>query len=138
MPNTAAPATIENKIVDMVGYTNQALKIAGANEEAREKQAAACAKLIPNCVAALVKHERIDASEAEKCAQLLQDPVKTLELLTKLAEHRNTAEQQQLGTGIGGEKKADHTAAGAQVGRGRLSEADRKLRTGLGLVPPAE
>lgn len=136
MPTTApaAPPTIERDIVDLVGYANQAVKLASAAQTATEKQAADCKALIPACVAALVKHERIDASEAEKCAKVLEDPVQALKLLTKLAEHRNTSEKQSLGTPIDSEKTA--SAGGSR--RGGLSEADRRLWTGLGLVPPTE
>jgi hypothetical protein len=131
---TATPE-IERDIVDLVGFSNQAVKLAAAAQTAMEKQAADCKALIPACVAALVKHERIDPSEAEKCAKVLENPVQVLQLLTKLAEHRNTAEKQSLGTPIDSEKTA---AAGGTSRRGGLSEADRRLWVGLGLVPPSE
>lgn len=132
---TPAPQ-IEQDIVDLVGYSHQAVKLAAASQAAVEKQAADCKALIPACVEALVKNERIDATEAEKCAKVLEDPAQVLRLLTKLAGHRNTAEQQTLGTPVG-EKTASANGP-LSPRRGGISEADRRLWAGLGLPVPTE
>jgi hypothetical protein len=135
MPADTAPS-VEQKVVDLIGYTNQVVKQAAAADTAREKQAADCAALIPACVDALIKHERIDASEREKVAAALRSPTTAIQLLTKLAGHRNTAEQ-RLGTPHG-ETKTAAAAPSTSRESPTMRAATAKLFTDLGLPAPTE
>ena len=95
MSATLTPAqTLPEKVISMTGYADAALTKAAAQlaeSEQREKEAAA---LIPRAVSALVSGERIEDTEEQrtKAAEILRDPVQALELLCKVAIHRNTSE----------------------------------------------
>lgn len=131
--------TVEQKVVDLIGYTNQVVKQAAAADQAREKQAADCAALIPACVDALVKHERIDATEREKVAAALRNPTTAIQLLTKLAGHRNAEEQQRIGTPTGATttKQASATSSTSRESPAKRA-ATVKLFADLGLPAPSE
>ena len=139
--------TIPEKVLDFIGYSTAALEKADAMLQSHEKQAADCAALIPTAVAALVDHERIREDQREKAAELLKDPVKTLQLLIKVAGHRNAQELAHLGTGV---DSAVKTASGGQthdpsqslsspfVGQRttRVKQSSVNLFRGLGLPDP--
>lgn len=132
---------LNQKVVDFVEASGTALAQAG---EALEKQAAqqqACDELIPGVVDALASNGRIEPHEKEAAAAVLKDPVKALQLLTKVANHRNDAEQLQLGKPNGQEKTAGfEDAASSPYAGGRRTGntlADAKLFNGLGLEVPA-
>jgi len=138
MPPTAPPTTQE-KVVDLIQRTSEVVKIASATITDQEKTAAAVGKLIPGVVKALVDNERIDASQAEKVAKALVDPINALKLLEKLAAHRNASELQHLGTAV------TKTAAAAGDRSNRVGERTSQLRpsdallfSGLGLQVPTE
>lgn len=132
---TAQPLTIEQKIVEMVTQTNEVVKTAAAVVTAADKTAKAVETAIPACIKALVDNERIDAADATKFAAALRDPVKALDLLCKVAGHRNAGEA-RLGTpveGDGSQKTANETPGR----RGEtLRDSDRRLFAGLGLAVP--
>lgn len=136
---TAQPTlTTEQKIVEMVTQTNHVVKTAAAVVTEAEKTAEAVKARIPACVKALVDNERIDAADAEKFAAALRDPVKAIELLCKVAGHRNTGEAQRLGTPVDGNGAQQKTASEHNPSRrgDSLRESDRRLFTGLGLAVP--
>lgn len=124
--------TLAAKMADQIGFSNAALQKAAAFQDGVEKQAAACAALIPACVQALVDNERIEPGQAEKAAQMLKDPVKVLEILTKVAKHRNHSEQ-GLGTPVDASNDKSASAGGS-----KLSPADQKFWADMGLNVPAE
>jgi hypothetical protein len=65
-----------------------------------------------------------------------------MELVVKLAAHRNAAEMSRIGTPVSAQKTAGYdpntSVTSAYVGArdGRLRASDIKLFTGLGLNPP--
>jgi hypothetical protein len=131
--------TVPEKVVEYIGFSQAALEKSAAalneHEAVREKVAA----LIPTIVDALVSGERIKDTPAdrEKAAQVLRDPVRTLEILAKVAVHRNAAER-ALGTPVESGKSKQASAnpfCGARVGA--PSAADTALFSRLGLTPPA-
>ena len=129
------------KIVDYIGYSDAALTKAAAELDVRASQAEKIAQLIPAAVNACVEHERIEPHQKEALAAALQDPVRAMELVIKLAAHKNAAEVSRLGTPVA-EKSAgydpERSLTSGYVGArdGRLKASDIKLYTGLGLNPP--
>lgn len=139
-PAIAPGADLGQKIIDHIGYSNAALEKAAA---AQEKQAAAqreIESLIPACVDALVANQRIDSTEKQAAAELLKDPVKAIQLLTKVAAHKNAAEISRLGSSTGGQTKtASHNSLSSPYVGARSSgmkESDRRLFAGLGMAVP--
>lgn len=134
--------TLVQKVIDYIGYSDAALTKAAAVINTHEEQTEKLAALIPAAVAACVEHERIEAHQKEALEKALHDPVRTMELVVKLAGHKNAAEMARLGTPVGQQKTAsyDPTASltSGYVGArdGRLKASDVKLFTGLGLNPP--
>lgn len=134
--------TLVQKVVDYIGFSDAALTKAAAVIKTQEEQAEKLAALIPAAVKACVEHERIEAHQKEALENALRDPVRTMELVVKLAGHKNAAEMARLGTPVGQEKAASHDPAtsltSGYVGArdGRLRASDVKLFTGLGLNPP--
>lgn len=143
--SAAAPAhTLPEKVAHLIGYSNAALEKADAALAAHEASLAKVAELIPTAVKALVDNERIQPGEEKLAAELLKDPVKVMQLLTKVAAHRNAGEH-TLGQPVdaaGQAKQAGHTPASsltnAHVGArtSELRESDVRLFTKLGLAPP--
>ncbi len=117
------------KLANYIGVTDAALQKAAEFQAGVEKTAAAVAALIPACVEELVANGRIEPHQREKAAAMLKDPVKAIQLLTKVAKHRNESEE-TLGTGT------NEKSAGS--GGSKLSPADQKFWADMGLEVPAE
>lgn len=102
MPQNAQPGvmTIPEKVIEYIGFSSAALDKAANHMQQTEQQRAKVAELIPAAVDALVSGERIDEDQREKAAEALSDPVKVLEILTKVAVHRNASES-ALGQPVG-------------------------------------
>lgn len=134
--------TLVQKVIDYIGYSDAALTKAAAVIKTHEEQAEKLAALIPAAVAACVEHERIEGHQKEALEKALHDPVRTMELVVKLAGHKNAAEMSRLGTPVGQQKSASYdpttSLTSGYVGArdGRLKASDVKLFTGLGLNPP--
>jgi hypothetical protein len=129
------------KIVDYIGYSDAAMTKAAAVIKEREEQAEKLAHLIPEAVKACVENERIEPHQKEALAKALENPVRAVELVVKLASHRNAAEMSRLGTPVT-EKAASYDPSNSltsgYVGArdGKLKASDIKLFQGLGLNPP--
>lgn len=135
---STASLTPAQKVVDYVALTTSALDKALQNEQVKESQDKRAAELIPSVVKSLVENGRIEAHQAEKAAEVLKDPVTVLELLAKVAKHRN-ADELTLGTGTlqgGGQKK--EASLGPVVGarRSGVQDKDVAFYAALGLNPP--
>lgn len=134
--------TLVQKVIDYIGYSDAALTKAAAAIKTHEEQAEKIAALIPAAIKACVEHERIEPHQKEALETALHDPVRTMELVVKLAGHKNAAEMARLGTPVGQQKTASYDPANSltsgYVGArdGRLKASDIKLFTGLGLNPP--
>jgi len=128
-------AQTQRKLVEYISVTNAAMEKAAAVHDRMEKQAAAIEALLPTCVQALLDNERIEPHQEKQAMQALRDPVKALEILTKVAAHRNDAEKQHLGTGV--DQTVTKTASTGTSGSS-LRESDQRLWAGLGLPVPKD
>ena len=130
------------KIVDYIGYSDAAMTKAAAVIKEREEQAEKLANLIPEAIKACIENERVEPHQKEALASALANPVRAMELVIKLAAHRNAAEMSRLGTPVGTTKSAGYDPSNSltsgYVGArdGRLKASDIKLFQGLGLNPP--
>lgn len=130
------------KVIDYIGFSDAAMTKAAAVLKTQEAAQEKLAHLIPEAVKACVDNERIESHQKEALAAALKDPVRTMELVIKLAAHKNAAEMARLGTPVSAVKTASYDPAASltsgYVGArdGRLKASDVKLFTGLGLNPP--
>jgi hypothetical protein len=130
------------KVIDYIGFSDAAMTKAASVLTAQEAAQEKVARLIPEAVKACVENERIEAHQKEALAAALQDPVRAMELVIKLASHKNAAEMARLGTPVSSVKTAgynpENSLTSGYVGArdGRLKASDVKLFTGLGLNPP--
>lgn len=130
--------TTPQKVVDYVFCTNAALEKAASERQTKVAQAQQVAKLIPDCVEALISNGRVAPDHREKLAAALTDPVKCVELLTKLAAHRVEAEM-TLGTPTAPAPAVKQASAKTQYPGQRgdvMRDSDRKFWEGLGLPVP--
>ena len=127
MPN---PQDIYQKTVLFARVTGELMKRAQAADEARQKQAEAIAKQIPITVEALRAGERIMESEKEAVAQGLSDPITALDLMAKLAYHKNSDELRPTGGPAPGTqvKKASLHMCGAPVADWDATEGGQAFR----------
>jgi len=132
------------KIVDYIGFSDAAMSKAASVLETQRAQAEKLAQLVPAAVEACVENERIEPHQKEALANALRDPVRAVELVIKLAGHRNAAEVSRIGSPVGATKSANYDPAtsltSGYVGArdGRLKQSDINLFTRLGLNPPTE
>jgi hypothetical protein len=138
----ATQLTLPEKIVEHIGYSSAALEKAAAAIAQTDRVKAACQALIPGVVDALVENERILPEQREKAAATLADPVKALELLAHVAQHRNAGEQ-RLGEPADGQLKTAAYDPGASLSNPyvgqrstRVKQSDVNLFRRLGLAPP--
>ena len=129
------------KIIDYIGYSDAAMTKAAADLKVRDEQQEKLARLIPEAVKACVENERIETHQKEALASALRDPVRAMELVIKLASHKNAAEMARLGTPVatktaGYDPTSSLTSGYVGARDGRLKASDVKLFTGLGLNPP--
>ena len=142
MPNTPIPKTLPEKVIELTGYADAALTKAAEQLAAYEQRSEKIATLIPAVVDSLVDGERILDNEEQRkqAAAILQDPARTLELLQKVAVHRNAAER-TLGTGATKQAGASPSYDSMHDPRPGLrttmvKESSRRLFQRLGLNPP--
>ena len=129
------------KVIDYIGFSDAAMTKAASVLTAQEAAQEKVARLIPEAVKACVENERIEAHQKEALAAALQDPVRTMELVIKLAAHKNAAEMARLGTPVatktaGYDPTSSLTSGYVGARDGRLKASDVKFFTGLGLNPP--
>ena len=131
------------QIVDYIGYSDAAMTKAAAVLKEKEEHTEKLAHLIPEAVKACVENERIEPHQKEALAKALENPVRAVELVIKLAAHKNAAEMARLGTPVGASTKTagydpSNSLTSGYVGArdGRLKASDIKLFQGLGLNPP--
>lgn len=125
--------SIPEKVLNYITCTQMALKKANEARKAQTKVAADVNVKIAAAVEALVKNERITEAQTKQAAELLSDHAKALELVAKVAAHRNAEEIGQLGTPVAS-KDSQVKEAGFYDGKSfEMRESDRVLFKGLGL-----
>jgi hypothetical protein len=134
-------SVLVQKIIDYIGYSDAAMSKAAAVLAERDEHHEKLARLIPEAVKACADNERIEPNQKEALAAALRDPVRTMELVIKLAAHRNGAEMSRIGTPLeqktaGYDPNTSVTSSYVGARDGRLKASDIKLFTGLGLNPP--
>lgn len=139
MSNASNP--LVQNMVDYIGYSDAAMTKAAAVIKEREEQAEKLAHLIPEAVKVCLENERIEPHQKEALAKALENPVRTMELVIKLAAHKNAAEMARLGTPVAtktaGYDPSNSLTSGYVGARdGKLKASDIKLFQGLGLNPP--
>jgi hypothetical protein len=128
-------------IVDYIGFSDAAMTKAAAVIKEREEQNEKLARLIPEAVKACLENERVEPHQKEALAAALANPVRAMELVIKLAAHKNAAEMARLGTPVAtktaGYDPSNSLTSGYVGARdGKLKASDIKLFQGLGLNPP--
>ena len=128
-------------IVDYIGFSDAAMTKAAAVIKEREEQNEKLARLIPEAVKACLENERVELHQKEALAAALANPVRAMELVIKLAAHKNAAEMARLGTPVAtktaGYDPSNSLTSGYVGARdGKLKASDIKLFQGLGLNPP--
>jgi len=92
--------TLAEKVLEGIRISDTALEKAAAAEVAQHEKQAQIESLIPQVVATMVEYGRINHDQQEKLAERLRDPAQALELMIKVAGHRNKDELGRLGSGV--------------------------------------
>lgn len=123
------------EVIDYVECSQAALDAADKLVKEASSTKEKVASMIPAVLDALVTHERIDPKDREKCANLLKDPVKVLEILQKTADTNRTIRPRQLGHAVT-EKKASDASQSSYVGLRSTGEraSDRRFDEILGIT----
>lgn len=148
-PGSHAGMSLPEKVIEHITLTDSALKNAAAMEKSAAAKQAQVDALIPQVVDTMIRHERIMPSEREKLAAMLRDPAKALELMIKVAGHRNAEEMAKLGAPTGQTKVASNgrpvvdpaaslTSPHVGARTTMLKQSSVSLFKGLGLPVPTE
>jgi len=107
------------KVLQLARVTSELMNRFQSREEKTAAEKTAVASLVPAAVGALVEHERIFPNQKEDVAtKIASSHAACIELITKLAAHRNASEVDQIGTQVGQEKAASdqaYPAVGAPI-----------------------
>lgn len=132
----------EEKVIDTFQAAAAALEKAEASERDKQAQAHRLASRVPEAVDALIRHGRFESDAREKLAVALQDPEKVMEILIKVAAHRNVEESSHLGAPVPAApntrtKAAAYGSVDSPYCGGRTSQqkpSELALLRGLGLA----
>lgn len=92
--------TLPEKVIEQIRISDIGLQKAAAAEQAQQAKQAQVEALIPQVVDTMIRHERITPNQREKLAGMLRDPAQVLELMIKVAGHRNADELSRLGVSV--------------------------------------
>lgn len=132
MSTANLPPNAGEKVLTYVKLSNELQRRSHGQQQ--EKQAAEAKRpdLIKKAVDALVAHERIREEQRGVVSQALGDHNSALEMLEKLAHHRNTTEVDPIGheipKGGGTVKQANHGPVGSPVANYDERESGRRFR----------
>jgi hypothetical protein len=124
-------------LLDVVDYVEcSAAALDAAERQIKQAEAAQlkAAELIPSVVEALVAHERIDPADREKCAAMLKDPVKVLEILEKTADANRTIRPRQFGHAVQEKKASASTSPYVGLRSSQAKASDLRFDEVLGLT----
>lgn len=130
--------TLAEQVIEQIQVSNAGLEKAAAELKRYREKEAAVAELIPKACDVMVQFERISPTQREKLAEALKDPARVLDLLIKVAGHRNDAEIARLGQGVkeaaAGGGSQFNSLASNYVGERhtRERESDRRFMERLG------
>lgn len=141
--------TLAEKVIEQIRVSDLGMQKAAAALSSQQEKQAQVGQLIPQVVETMVQFERIQPSQREKLAEALRDPAQVLQLLIKVAGHRNADEIARLGHGVNasGEKTASengqqqsnyNSLTNPYVGQRTpmVKQSSMKLFAGLGLQSP--
>lgn len=127
-----------DKVLKLAMVTGELLRRAQSSRNEKVANQSRVQQLIPQAVSALVKHARIEEHQAKEVTAALNDHAVAIELLTKVAKHRNAEEQIAIG-----KPQAEKTAAAIAESKRALGQRPanwdetpegRKFRERLGLL----
>ena len=128
----AAPYPIMQMALQLARINGELLKRAQEKEAQHQQKMAAVAARIPATVDALMAGERIFAEDKQAVSQGLTDPVVALDLMAKLAYHRNGDEVTALGKTVSAAAPTNRfRVCGAPVADYDELESGRKFRQAL-------
>ena len=114
--NTHASLSLPHKVLEHVRVSDAYVQKTAAERAERQQVQTAVDSLIPQVCDTLVKHARVKPEEREKLAGMLKNPVKALEILMKVAGHRNADELAKLGQPVGANGQTKQASAGSSRG----------------------
>lgn len=143
MTQAATQPNLAQDIVDLCGYSSQAIEKASAVIDEKEAQDVKSAALIPQVAQALADNKHILPDEVKEAEEMLKDPAMALEILGKVASHKTKSDgdQHRLGQPAGTEKSAGakyNSLTSPHVGARTtmIKESDLAFSRGLGLPDP--
>lgn len=149
MSTTETPVdSLPQKVLDLTGYADAALTKAAEQLDAVEKRQKAAEALITKATDAMISGERIEDTDEQrtKLAEILKDHAQTIELLCKVAVHRNAAENSlgqpvdpgQTKTAGNGQQYDSLSDPRTGLRTSMVKQSDQRLFSRLGLAPPEE
>lgn len=94
------PHVTDEKVVEIIQLANAALTRATQLEEKAATARKRIEELAPAVVKALIDGQRIEKGAADAVTKILYNPAQVLDLLAKVARHRNADEVSRLGNGF--------------------------------------
>jgi hypothetical protein len=121
------------EVIDYVECSQAALDAADKLVKESSAKGEKIASAIPDVIDALIQFERIDPKDREKCAELLKDPVKALEILKKTADTNRTIRPRQLGHAVAEKKASDSSSPYVGLRSSGERASDRRFDEILGI-----
>ena len=125
------------QLVDYIGHTSAVIEKSAAQLSAigaeKKTQQAKIAALIPGVVEQLVQHGRIGEHQKTAAVSALSDHEKTLQILQRLASHRNEKEAAAMGQPVAETYGKSTSYAIGATPTDALRESDRRLFAAMGV-----
>lgn len=131
-------AALQGELLDLIQVQGALMEKLAEMHAEREATKIACAALIPGAARALVENARIEPHQEKQAAEVLANPAKVLEILTKTAAHRVEAEVPAVGRPVAPQGQSFTKKAGSNnMGRrpsGEIDNATLAMKRQLGLA----